>query len=131
MESPRPRKGRPEHRMLSRGESVIASTGLALAAILMLSIAAAGGWTLYLQRENARNDVQQRLDLCGKLFTQSLEPLLAAKQDSQAVQLLVTSARENNLSRCRIILADGSALVDAQEKLAVRRSSGGDWPPGV
>jgi signal transduction histidine kinase len=116
--------------MLVRGESVIASTGLALAAILLLSLAAAGGWTVYIQRNDARADTHARLDFCGKLFTQALEPLLASRQDSQAVQLLVSAARENRLSRCRIVLGDGTSFVDAQEKLSVRRAAG-EWPPGT
>src|SRR5690348_11792664 len=78
MDTPRTRKIRSEHRLLERGESVIASTGLAVAAILMLSLAAAGGWTVYLQRSEARVSAQNNLDLCGRLLAQTLEPLLGA-----------------------------------------------------
>jgi signal transduction histidine kinase len=96
----------------------------------MLSLAAAGAWNVYVQRKDARTDAQNRLEMCGKLFVQSVEPLFATKQDSQAIQMLVTSSRENNLSRCRVVLADGSAYVDVQEKMTVRKSLA-EWPQGV
>lgn len=131
MDAPRPTKPKSEHRLLVRGESVIASTGLALAAILMLSLAAAGGWSIYVHRKNALVETQGRVEMCGRMFVQSLESLLSdPKQDSESLKVIVNGARENGLSRCRVVLADGTYFVDAQAKVSVRRTVP-QWPAGA
>lgn len=115
--------------MLERGESVIASTGLAVAAILMLSLAAAGGWSVYLQRSAARTEAQSRVESCGKLLSQSLEPLLSAHEDSTARSLLSSAAVDNGLQHCRIVLADESVFVDVAPKISVYKAAT-EWPKG-
>ena len=56
MESRARNKPRLGRRFLVRGESLIASTGLVLAAILLASMAATGYWTLRTQRDALDSD---------------------------------------------------------------------------
>lgn len=101
-------------RLLLRGESVIASTGLALAAIFLLAIAAAGGWTVYTARYAARVETQAALEGSGRLLADSVQPLLSDEKWQRGVRsLMVSAVGAHGLSRCRIVLPDGRIIADA------------------
>ncbi len=103
-------------RLLVRGESMVASTGLALAAILLLAMGAAGWWTLVSQRAALRAERESSLNAIGDLLAQSAERLLAAGDVSGVRTLVANTALEKNLTTCRLVLAGGHVVADADPK---------------
>lgn len=99
-------------RMLMRGESVIASTGLALAMILVLVTGAAAWWTMHMEREALLQARRERLHTVGELLVTSSEHALAQDAISSVRTLLVDAKRDRNLRECRIVLPDGKVLAD-------------------
>ncbi|MHC4447967.1 MAG: hypothetical protein ACYSXF_09345, partial [Planctomycetota bacterium] len=106
-------KARRPHRWLVRGESVIASTGLVLAAILLAVMSTTAYWTLRIQREaleSARADEIQSLSiLLGEMVTVLLE-----QGQLSTVRRLVTEAGHHaKLSECRLVLTGGQVVAAA------------------
>src|SRR5690606_36519252 len=78
-------------RLLVRGESVIASTGLTLAAILLGAMAAASGWALKTQRDSLQAARDQQIHATGEMLALASERLLAA-DDITGLRSLITEA---------------------------------------
>ena len=100
--------------MLLRGESVIASTGLVLAAILLAVMGGTAYWTFRVHRnamETARTDEIHSL---GSILTETVTSLLSSNELSVTRRLLADAARTFDLDRCRIILGDGQVIADAE-----------------
>ena len=121
-------KGVP--RFLMRGESIIASTGLAMAAILLLAIACAGGWTVFAERRTERTRVQDDLRSWGQLLARSVEQQLSNDTLSSVRTLVMDAAREHDLSECRVVLPDGQVMADAQPKGNTLKELPNPWPTG-
>lgn len=99
---------------MKRGESVIASTGLGLAMILLAVMAASAWWTLRSQRQTVAAARNEQLHAVGSLLSQSAESLLAGG-DVTAVRLLISeAARSHGLAQCRVVLSDGQVVADAE-----------------
>ncbi len=112
--SGRPKKPWWPSSMLLRGESVIASTGLVLAAILLAVMGGTAYWTFRVHRnamETARTDEIQSL---GLILTETATSLLSSNELSVTRRLLADAARTFDLDRCRIILGDGQVIADAE-----------------
>lgn len=109
--------------MLMRGESLIASTGLAIAAILLVAIAGAGGWTLYTHRAATRVSARAAVDGWGTVLAGTAAPMLSSSAGTNEVRSVLTAAaRSHGLTRCRVVLPDGHILADAfPPKLAVHK----------
>jgi signal transduction histidine kinase len=118
-------------RWLVRGESIVASTGLALAAIVLLAMASAGAWTVYAERRAAQDRAAQDLQSWGLLLARSLEQQLGAGGLSGARTLVINAAAEHDLSGCRVLLPDGRTLVDAQPKENTIKQLPKEWPTGA
>ncbi len=100
--------------MLLRGESVVASTGLVLAAILLAVMGGTAYWTFRVHRnamETARTDEIHSL---GTILTETVTSLLSSNELSVTRRLLADAARTFDLDRCRIILGDGQVIADAK-----------------
>ena len=103
----------PGHRLLMRGESMIASTGLALAGILVVVTVLAGIWTAMSQRQAllaARHDAVRAK---GEMLAAASERGLTQGDLSAVRALLMTAAQGADLEACRVTLADGGVLADA------------------
>jgi len=112
--SGRPRKPWWPSSMLLRGESVVASTGLILAAILLAVMGGTAYWTFRVHRnamEAARTDEIHSL---GTILTETATSLLSSNELSVTRRLLADAARTFDLDRCRIILGDGQVIADAE-----------------
>jgi signal transduction histidine kinase len=131
---PEPSRPMPWRRMLLRGEATIASIGIALAAILLGAMGAAGWWMLHTQQAAAEAAREQQVEAVGNLLAPSTEALLAA-DDLTAVRRLVAEAgRSYNLTQCRIVLPDGQvvAAIDASQDTIPKLPaswSAGNLPP--
>ena len=112
--SGRPKKPWWPSSMLLRGESVVASTGLILAAILLAVMGGTAYWTFRVHRnamEAARTDEIHSL---GTILTETATSLLSSNELSVTRRLLADAARTFDLDRCRIILGDGQVIADAE-----------------
>jgi len=99
---------------LTRGESVIASSGLALAVILLVAMAASAWWTLRTQRDAIQTARNEQLNALGPLLSHSVEVLLIS-DDLVTVRLMISdAARSHSLRGCRITLADGQIVADTE-----------------
>jgi signal transduction histidine kinase len=100
--------------ILLRGESAIASIGIAGASILLAALAACGWWTLRAARETQMRDRTEQTRLVGALLAQSAEPMLQTGDLSSLRRLVVEAARTYQLERCRVVLAEDQVIADAQ-----------------
>ncbi len=99
--------------MLLRGESVIASTGLVLAALLLAFMGATGYWTLRVQREALESARLDEVRSLGALLCETVAAMLPLDELSTTRRLLLQAARNYDLTACRVVLADGQIVADA------------------
>jgi signal transduction histidine kinase len=115
---------------------MVASTGLAVAAILLMAIAGGGAWTILSQRQLARDELSARVESAGRLLVASVEPLLGAGNESAVKMLLLNATKEGEFRRCRLVGEDGELVADgAPPKVSVRTKGSGPAraepiPPG-
>jgi signal transduction histidine kinase len=115
-------------KLLLRGESMIASAGLAMAGILLMICGGAGAWTIYTQRQAATAELTRDVESWAGTLAASAEPILEATEDparqaSKLRTLVVNFAAEHRLKACRIVTPDGHVLADnAPGKVTVRRA---------
>ena len=98
---------------LVRGESIVASTGLALAVILLGAMATFAWWTLRAQSDVVAKAQHDQTRTVGALLAQSAETLLAAEELSAVRRLISDTPRFNNVRECRIVLGNGEVIADA------------------
>ena len=101
-------------RLLVRGEATIAPAGIALAAILLGVVLAAGWWTLRMQKLAVEDARARQVHTVTNLLGQSCEQLLAHGELSTVRLLVSDSAYRYHLSRCRIVLPDGSVVASSE-----------------
>ena len=98
---------------LLRGESVIASIGLALAAILLAVMGGTAYWTLKVHRSTLEDNRSVQIKSIGSVLAETIASLMSANELSVARRLIADSARSFDLERCRVLLADGQVIADA------------------
>lgn len=113
-----------------RGESLVASWGLALAAILLLAMGGAGLWTLSVQRESHRALSEQSLTAVSASLSATLQRTLAAGDISAARTAVVEAAHDRELKLCRVLTGDGHTLADAEPSRIDARELPDRFPPG-
>jgi PAS domain S-box-containing protein len=107
------------NRLLMHGESVIASAGIVLAALLLSLMAALAWWTVRSERHATENARVDQVNTIGHLLSQSAEVMLERDEMSQrdelsAVRRLVSDAAARyDLTQCRIILSDGTVVASS------------------
>jgi signal transduction histidine kinase len=116
---------------LMRGESAVASVGIAGAAILLAALAACGWWTLQQVRLAQVEARAQQAQVVGSLLSQSAEPLLESGDLTAVRRLIVDAGRNYGLSRCRIVLAEGQIIADAKPNQINVRTLPSSWSVGA
>ena len=101
------------HRLLPRGESVVASTGLAVLAVFMAVLAAAVWQSVRTQRVLSERACTERLRAVGELLARSSEALLSADELSALRRIIAEAGLNYGLRRCSVVLPDGRILADA------------------
>lgn len=119
------------HRLLLRGESTIASIGIALAAILLCAIGASAWWTTRTHREEAREAEAQRIRTIASLLTNSAETMLNSDELSSLRRLVIDTARQQKLSACSIVLPDGQIIADSEPSKIARQEMPDTWSAGL
>jgi signal transduction histidine kinase len=115
---------------LLRGESVVAPLGIAVAAILLLVMGAAGWATVRAERDTLRESRRHEVGAAGTLLGQAAESMLASNDLSALRRLLMQARREHDLAECRITLPNGTVIADAQPAHITRISLPEKWPSG-
>ena len=103
-------------RFLVNGESVVASAGIALAAILLGLMAALAWWTVRSERQVSETARLEQVNAIAYLLSQSAEVLLNQNDRSalSAVRRLVTeTASKYDLAQCRIVLSNGTVVASS------------------
>lgn len=100
-------------RLFLRGESAIASIGIAAAAILLGAMAVLAWWNAQAQRQSMFDARQEQVHSIGMLMSLSAESLLAVDELSATRRIISDAAVTEELSRCRIVLSDGRIIADA------------------
>jgi two-component system phosphate regulon sensor histidine kinase PhoR len=104
---------RPRSRYLNRGESMIASVGLAAAGVLLLTMAASAWWALR-EKQEMTDDVRQgHVRAVAEQLSHSAEAFLGSNDLSALRRAVVATRRENALTSVRVSLTDGRVLADS------------------
>jgi signal transduction histidine kinase len=101
-------------RLLVRGESVIAQSGILLCAVLLIATAASCWWTYKVQLEAVASARREQVRAVETLLWQSAEVMLAQDEVSAVRRLVNDASHTYNLQRCRIVLPN-NAVIAASE----------------
>src|SRR5438045_1050239 len=96
--------------LLVRGESAVASVGIAGAAILLAALAACGWWTLQSVRQAQVQARTEQVRVVGTLLSKTAETMLANDELSPLRRLIMDASRNYGLSRCRIVLTEDQVV---------------------
>src|SRR4051812_5346103 len=102
----------PRRLQLLRGESLIASLGVAAALILMLAMAVTAWWGLRAQHDAAEAARRDQVRAITAFLAQTAESMLGADELSALRRLIVDARRNADLAECRILLPDGRIIAD-------------------
>ena len=94
--------GRRRWRFFLRGESAIASTGIAAAAILLVGMSVLAWWNARDQRQSIITVRRDEVQSVGILIAQSAEGMLAADELSAIRRIISDAAANHELTRCRL-----------------------------
>lgn len=120
----------PSARLIHRGESVVASIGISLAAIVMLAMGAAAWWTLAAQKGAMQEARTAQIQRAGELIAQSATTMLASNELSGLRNLLMDAARNDQLEGCRVMLANGDIIADSSPAKITVKKLPAAWPKG-
>ena len=120
----------PNVRVL-RGETVAATLGLMLGAVLLVVLAASSFWTLYTASESMSAARRDRLAATSTLLTQAAESQLAAGEITALRRLIADTARADDLDECRVVLPGGGVIADADPSRVTLPRFSGTWPEGT
>jgi nitrogen-specific signal transduction histidine kinase len=104
---------RPRRRYLNRGESLIASVGLAAAGVLLLTMAASAWWALREKQEMTADVRQAHVRAVAEQLSHSAEAFLGSNDVSALRRAVIATKRENALTSVRVSLTDGRVLADS------------------
>ncbi|CAN5370849.1 phosphate regulon sensor histidine kinase PhoR [soil metagenome] len=100
-------------RLFLRGESAVASIGIAAAAILLGAMAVLAWWNARAQRQTLFDARSEHVRAIGTLISQSAEAMLAADELSAIRRIISDAAVNEELAQCRLTLGDGQIVADA------------------
>jgi PAS domain S-box-containing protein len=101
------------NRLFVHGESVIASVGITLAAILLSLMAALAWWTVRSERHAAENARVDQVNTIGHLLSQSAGVMLEREELSAVRRLVAETGSKYDLALCRIVLSDGTIIASS------------------
>jgi PAS domain S-box-containing protein len=99
---------------LLRGESAIASIGIAVVAILLGAMGAASWWTFCTQKDAFVNARLSQVTALGDVLSQSSESMLANGELSTLRRIIIEARRNYDLTECQVMLPDGKVLASAE-----------------
>ena len=117
----------PRSRLLLRGESVVASIGVALAAILLGAMVASAWWIARTQSATTEGARSEQLRTVGDLTSQNVEALLSAGEVSAVRRMLSETGAAYNLSDCRVVLANGQVVAASDASQITAQKLPASW----
>jgi len=117
-------------RVLVRGESAVASVGIAGAAILLAALAACGWWSLQAARQAQTQARTEEVRMVGTLLAKTAESMLANDELSPLRRLIMEASHNYRLSRCRIVLGEDQVIADAEPSHINVRTLPVSWTAG-
>lgn len=111
-EANNPKAPTPRRLWLGRGESSIASVGLAVTVILIVSLLGCGYWMLRTQRDTLEDARRQQVRLLIDVLGQATEQLLADDELTAVRRLVMEAAARHQLAACRVVTPAGDVLAD-------------------
>jgi PAS domain S-box-containing protein len=115
-------------RLLLRGESAVASVGVALAVILVVGVAASAWWVHRTQSAAAAVAHARHVRAAGELVAGNVESLLAAGELSAARRMLAEAGAAHHFAHCRLVLADGRVIASAEPWQITVQKLPDRWP---
>ena len=113
--------------MLLRGESAIASMGMALVAILLAATAASAWWLHRTHTASADGARERQFHTVGDLLARNAEALLAANEVSALRRMVSETAATYNLSECKITLGDGQVIAASEPRQITAQKLPKSW----
>lgn len=114
MDLPVVRKKQPRPRSaLLRGESIIASSGLTLAAIVLFAMGGSALWSAHSQHQSNLENREREVETVGALLSQLTGTLLAADRVAQTRLLVADAVNRYELDGCRLVLPEGQVVAAA------------------
>lgn len=116
-------------RVLVRGESIVASVGLAGGLLLAGVLGASAWWTLHTYRKSVEEGRRQQVSSIASVLAPAAETMLSTGELSALRRLVSDTARSAGLETCRIVLPGNQLLADADPKLpSLLKSLPKEWP---
>ena len=100
-------------RTVLRNDLHLTSIGFGFTAILLAAMATAAWWAGRMQDEAILKARADWLGTVGRSLARTAETMLADGRLTSVRRLVVETARDADLARCRIILPDGQTIADA------------------
>lgn len=114
-------------RRLAGGESLIASAGLASAAILLAAMGGSAWWSLHTQRETRREARDAQVRTVGELLARNAETLIAAGDVARVRRLLENAGKDYALEELSVLLPDGQPIASSRPGDTQARLPDGPW----
>ncbi|MFO8013929.1 MAG: ATP-binding protein [Phycisphaerae bacterium] len=114
-------------RQVLRDDLHLTSVGFGFTAILLTALAAATWWAGHTQDTSLRQSHAARVRTVGSTLARSAEVLLSHGRLNRVRRLVVETAREANLSRCRLVLPSGEIVADAEPAAITQRDLPASW----
>jgi signal transduction histidine kinase len=103
-------------RGFSRGEGVVALSGIALGGVLIAATAAWSWWAIHTQQSVLALTRQSEVESVCQGITAAAERLIAENELSALRTLVADTAQRHQLSTLRVALPDGHIIADADPK---------------
>lgn len=128
LSSAAPRRALARAPLLLPGESAVASVGIAVALILIGAMSASAWWSAKAQRRALAEARAGQIEAVSALLTQSGETMLGAGELSAIRRLVADAGQRYGLTECRIMLADGQVIADAEPLKITAHQLPVEWP---
>jgi signal transduction histidine kinase len=109
---------------------MIGFTGIALATILLATVAGIAWWSGRRERETWQFVRGEQIRIVSTVLAHSAESMLADGDVSALRRLLVEARQEHQLKQCRIVLPDGQIIADANPTRITLVALPAQWPAG-
>src|SRR4051812_32030970 len=99
-------------RFILPGESAVASIGITIGTILLLSMASLAWWTTRTQKQYLTSTRVEQVRAVGSLLSQAADAMLPNEELSPLRRMVSDAAMNHDLAVCRIVLPDGGVIAD-------------------
>ena len=114
-------------RLLVHGESVIASAGIALAALLLTLMGGMAWWTVRTERQVAETARVDQVNAIGFVLGRSAEVMLERDELTALRRLVSDTASRYQLTKCRVVLSDGTVIASSEPGQVTAAALPGKW----